>query len=130
MKISKANAAQARRIFALCKDGDKVNGENLRKAVAKISASKPRGYLEILAALKRLVRLEIESQQVTVVSAQELDAATTDRIKADLISKYGSDLSFEFKVDPSLIAGLKIRVGNDVWDGSVKSRLARLAESF
>lgn len=130
MKISKANAAQARRVFALCKDGDSVNGENLRKAVAKLSESKPRGYLEILSALKRLVRLEIESKQVTVESAQPLDDAAAGKIQSDLTARYGNDLSFSFVVNPELIAGLKVRVGNDVWDSSVKSRLDRLAESF
>ena len=56
--------------------------------------------------------------------------ATQDRVKAGLVAKYGDDLNFEFKVTPELLGGMRVRVGNDVWDGSVKSRLDRLANSF
>jgi F-type H+-transporting ATPase subunit delta len=44
--------------------------------------------------------------------------------------KYGVDLAFEFRTNPELLGGLKIRVGNDVFDGSVKGRLDRLANAF
>lgn len=130
MKVSKSQAAQARRIFSLCQVDGKIDGEKLRKAVTKISESKPRGYLELLTGLKRLIRLELESKQVTVTSAQDLDEETVGKLKKDLSSKYGDDLTFDFKTDASLLAGLKVRVGNDVWDGTVASRLKRLAETF
>ncbi len=130
MKVSKSNAAQARRIFNLCMENGAVNGDRLKKAIAKITETKPRGYLELLTGLKRLIRLELESKQVTVTSAHELDAETSDKLKKDLTGKYGNDLVFDFQIDPSLLAGLKVRVGNDVWDGTVASRLKRLAETF
>ena len=130
MKASKANAAQARRIYNLCSSNGSVDGEKLRKAIATLKSTKPRGYLEILTALGRLVRLEIESRQVLVTSAEPLDGATQTKIKSDLNSKHGNDLSFEFKVDPTVLGGLVVRVGDDVWDGSVRSRLDRLAASF
>ena len=51
-------------------------------------------------------------------------------MKGSLAEKYGDDLSFEFKVNPGLLGGMRVRVGNDVWDGSVKTRLDRLSNSF
>ncbi len=63
-------------------------------------------------------------------SSAALDNATVERVKTGLAAKYGQDLTYEFKVTPDLIGGMRIRVGNDVWDGSVKARLARLANSF
>ena len=130
MKVSKTNAAQARRIFSLCQNDGKLDGGKLKQAVSRIKESKPRGYLEILAGIKRLVQLELASKQVTVHSAQPLDDATLNKIKSDLSTKYGNDLTFSFFNDPSHLGGLKVRVGNDVWDGTVASRLKRLAESF
>jgi len=107
-----------------------VNGDKLRKAVAKINETKPRGYLELLTGLKRLIRLELESKQVTITSAQALDDQAADKLKLDLTAKYGKDLVFAFQTNPELLGGLKVRVGNDVWDGTVASRLKRLAETF
>ena len=130
MKVSKANATQARRIFAACSENGSINGEKLRSAVRKIAEVKPRGYLQILDGIKRLVRLENESREVLVESAEELTEETKIQIKSDLSSRYGDDLNYSYKTDPALLAGLKIRVGNDVWDGSVASRLKRLQEAF
>jgi F-type H+-transporting ATPase subunit delta len=55
-----------------------------------------------------------------------VDRAIRAEIEAKLKSKYGNDLSTEFQVDPQLLGGMRIRVGSDVWDGSVRNRLERL----
>lgn len=130
MKVSREAATTARRAFRMCLEGDRVVDENLRKVFKKIAAVKPRGWQAILHELKRLTRLEMERRQVVVESAKPLDSATQERVKAGLVSKYGADLSFEFKENSALLGGMRVRVGNDVWDGSVKSRLDRLANSF
>lgn len=130
MKVSKVASQTARRIFRLCQAGGRLDEQKLALAVRKIATEKPRDYRGILTGLKRLVRLEIERRQVVVESAQPLDAATQQRVAANLTAKYGPDLSFEYRINPELLGGLKVRVGNDVWDGSVKGRLARLAEAF
>jgi F-type H+-transporting ATPase subunit delta len=130
MKIPREAATTARRAFRMCMDGDRLNEDNLRKVFKKIGASKPRNFAAILHTLKRLTRLELARREVVVESSTALDDQSRDRVQAGLHGKYGDDLTFEFHVNPDLIGGMRIRVGNDVWDGSVKARLARLAESF
>jgi F-type H+-transporting ATPase subunit delta len=51
-------------------------------------------------------------------------------LKSSLTLKYGAGLDFQFFVDPSLIGGLRIQIGSDVFDGTVKTRLASLENSF
>lgn len=130
MKISKVAATTARRIFRLCQSEGRLDEAKLTTAIRKLAAEKPRDYRGVLFALKRLVRLELERRHVTVESATELDAASRDRVAAGLVAKYGNDLTFEYRVTPELLGGLKVRVGNDVWDGTVKGRLDRLAQAF
>ena len=48
----------------------------------------------------------------------------------NLRAKYGKDLSTEFKVSPELLGGLRIKVGSDVFDGSVRERLNRLEDEL
>ena len=43
---------------------------------------------------------------------------------------YGNGLNISFTQNPGLIGGLRIKVGSDVFDGSVQARLAALAETF
>jgi F-type H+-transporting ATPase subunit delta len=130
MKISKVASATARRIFSLCQSEGRLDEAKLSQAIRKIADGKPRGYRGILGALRRLVRMEMERRKVLVESAVELDAATRERVSSGLIAQYGSDLTFEYRVNPALLGGLKVRVGNDVWDGSVQGRLDRLAQAF
>lgn len=130
MKVSKVAAANARRLFRFCQVDGRLDEARVRVAVAKLVAGKPRGYRAILFCLRRLVRLEIERRHVVVESAQPLDAAASDRVVAGLASKYGADLTIEYRVTPDLIGGLRVRVGNDVWDGTVKGRLDRFANAF
>jgi F-type H+-transporting ATPase subunit delta len=130
MKISKVANAEARRIFRLCQTGGRLDEAKFSAAIKTVVSEKPRDFRGILSALKRLVRLELERRRVVVESATPLDAASQQRVASGLTAKYGSDLTFEYRVTPELLGGLKVRVGNDVFDGSVKGRLDRLAQAF
>ena len=130
MKIPREAATTARRAFRMCMEGDRLDEDKLRKVIKKIGASKPRNYQAILHTLARLTRLELARREVLVESSTPIDGRTRERVEAGLRQKYGNDLTFEFGVNPGLIGGMRIRVGNDVWDGSVKARLARLSNSF
>ncbi len=97
---------------------------------ARLGEAKPRDYPAILSALQRLTRLAYERRKVTVESAVELDEASQQRVLAGLTKQYGPDLVAQYQINPSLLGGLRIRVGNDVFDGSVKGRLDRFANSL
>jgi F-type H+-transporting ATPase subunit delta len=130
MKISKVAAATARRLFGLCQTDGRLDDAKLRTVITRLVESKPRDYHAILAALQKLTRLELERRKVTVESAVDLDEATRQRVMAGLANQYGPDLVAQYEVNPSLLGGLRIRVGNDVFDGSVQGRLTRLANAF
>ena len=51
-------------------------------------------------------------------------------VKAALAKRYGAGLNFTFAQNPALIGGMRIKVGSDVFDGSIQSRLAQLAGSL
>ena len=130
MKISKTAAASARRLFGLCQTAERFDESKLRTVIARLVEAKPRDYKAILAAIQRLTRLELERRQVTVESAVEVDESTRQRVVAGLAKQYGPDLVVQYQITPALLGGLRIRVGNDVFDGSVQGRLERLANAF
>jgi F-type H+-transporting ATPase subunit delta len=130
MKISKTAASTARRLFGLCLTGGRLDEEKLRAVLTRLADSKPRDYRAILAGLQRLTRLEVERRKVVVESAVELDDATRSRVAAGLAKEYGADLIIQYQINPALLGGLRIRVNNDVLDGSVQGRLDRLAAAF
>jgi F-type H+-transporting ATPase subunit delta len=130
MKVSKVATATARRIFRLSQADGRLDDARLSMALRKLVDGQPRGYRGILHALRRLVRLEAERRHVTVESATALAPAERERVMAGLAEKYGSNLTFEFREDSGLLGGMRVQVGSDVFDGSVKGRLARLSEAF
>jgi len=130
MKISKVAGSTARRLFGLCQVNGRLDDSKLRAVFTSLAESKPRDYLAILAALQRLTRLELDRRKVTVESAVELDEGTRQRVVAGLSNQYGPDLVVQYQINPDLLGGLRIRVGNDVFDGSVQGRLDRLAAAF
>lgn len=127
MKITKDIQAQARRLMRLCMSPEGLLiEENVRKIAAGITASKPRNYIALLTAFTNLVRLEQEARTATITSAVPLSAAEQNDIRTRLNARY-SGLIYEWQVDPTLIAGITVRVGDRVTDASVKSRIERLS---
>jgi F-type H+-transporting ATPase subunit delta len=130
MKVSKVAAATARRLFGLCQTAGRLDETKLRTVVARLIESKPRDYRAVLVALQRLTRLDADRRRVTVESAVALDEASRQRVVDGLAKAHGPNLTISYTVNPELIGGLRIRVGNDVLDGSVQGRITRLANAF
>ncbi|MDQ6621980.1 MAG: ATP synthase F1 subunit delta [Verrucomicrobiota bacterium] len=110
-------------------DGQLDNGRVLN-AVKWLIEKKPRNYRGILDAYKRLVRLEVERRSATIESASALAPEAGRQIEENLKRRYGNDVTTQFMVNPELLGGMRIRIGSDVWDSSVRNRLQRLAEQL
>ncbi len=130
MKISKIAAATARRLYGLCQVNGQLDDNKLRDLVSKLIASQPRDYRAILASIQRLARLETARRTVVVESATPLTAPEGQQVAVGLRKDYGDNLNIEYKTNPELLGGLRIKVGDDVLDGSVAGRLERLSKAF
>lgn len=62
----------------------------------------------------------------TVITAAPISAAQLDRLRAGLAKNYGRDLQINHVVDPSIIGGVRVQIGDDVIDGSVSTRITDL----
>jgi F-type H+-transporting ATPase subunit delta len=130
MKISKEVQAQARRLMRLCIGADGLMNEaTVRQVADKIAADKPRNYLALLTAFTELVRLERAAHTATITSAVPLTAEEQAAITAKLNARQ-SGLSYEWQVDSSLIAGLTVKVGDNVTDASIRTRIEQLTKNL
>ncbi len=80
----------------------------------------------IARAYKQLVDERLGRVQATVTSAQPLDPATAASVQRALEKRTGKRVVITSNVDPSLIGGVVARVGDLVFDGSLKSKLEAL----
>jgi F-type H+-transporting ATPase subunit delta len=130
MKINKEIRRLSRKMLrASFRDGQLDPGR-IASSVDSLIERKPRHYIDILKNYKRLLRFELEKRRARVETVSEMDAAMTSEVVSNLKKKYGADLATDFVVNPELLGGMRIRVGSDVWDGTVRNRLERLEQQF
>ncbi|HWI59150.1 MAG TPA: F0F1 ATP synthase subunit delta, partial [Bacillota bacterium] len=76
------------------------------------------------------IKLDMERRTARVDSATVLPPELQASVQASLAQVYGPGLNLSFAQNPALIGGMRIKVGSDVYDGSVQARLAALQDSF
>lgn len=130
MKISKQARREAKELFRACLIHGLLDEDRARQVVQRVIAEQPRGYLAILTHFLRLVRLDLARRSARIESAVPLPPQSQADVRHHLTRRYGPGLSFAFALNPALIGGVRIRVGSDVYDGSVQARLAALEQGF
>jgi F-type H+-transporting ATPase subunit delta len=86
------------------------------------------GFLPEIARLFQVLKDEVEGTvDVTVTSATVMPEAQREQIAAALARRFGRKVRIHPEVDATLIGGAVVRAGDLVIDGSIKSRLERMA---
>ena len=116
----------ARTLYRLCVVNGDLDGDRVRRVAHRLATSGRRGSLSILGAFRRLVHLHHDRHRARVESATPLGATARDEILADLARVYGARLHVSFDENPELLGGLRITVASDVYDGSIRGRLAAI----
>ena len=106
--------------------GSKASAQTV--AIVGHLVQQPRGrrIAELLSSAASTVADESGLSIATVTTATKLDAAQLDRLSKGLAKSYGRELRINQVVDPALLGGVRVQIGDDVIDGSVASRLKEL----
>jgi F-type H+-transporting ATPase subunit delta len=126
MRVNRKAGRVARTLYRLCLVNGAVDGSRARRVSQRLASCGRRGSLPILVAFHRIVSLHHDRHLASVESAMPLDSPVRDHIRADVLRVYGPGVQTRFTENPGLIGGVRIRVGSDVYDGSLRSRLAAL----
>jgi F-type H+-transporting ATPase subunit delta len=130
MKINKEVRQLGREMLRASFNDGQLDRGKIGSIVQSLIAKKPRRYIDILQYYKRLLRLEIEKRHARIETAAALGQQVAGDVVTRLKRKYGQDLTTDFAVDPALLGGMRVRVGSDVWDGTVRHRLERLQQEL
>ena len=138
--------SQDQALYALVMDGSKDFNERAQALEAALPKDLPAEVKNLVLLLLQENDLDLLDEVGTaltqvgsgqqapikaeVVSAAELSEKDKDAMRAALSKQFGEGLVFTFRVDPALMGGLRVRVGDRLIDTSVASRLATLRESF
>jgi F-type H+-transporting ATPase subunit delta len=130
MKTIKQLESDAKHLYRLCLIDGSLDEDRVLLVVRRVLESKQRGSFALLSHFRRLVKLDCARRTATVESATPLSADLQTSVSSDLERVYGPKLSISFADNPALIGGMRIKVGSDVYDSSVKARLAALERAF
>lgn len=130
MKTAKQTEREARQLFRFCVVGGNLEQSRVRLVTQKVLQSKRRGYLLLLQQFHRLLEHDYARHTAEIESAVPLPSDLRTRVQNGLTDLYGPNLTWFFIHTPALIGGMRIKVGSDVYDSSVRSGIAALARSF
>lgn len=89
------------------------------------------GHLHAIAIAYRQITLRMAGRvEVEVFAAEPLSAEVQESVRRSLASSLGADPILNVTVDPSLIGGLKIRLGDTLIDASVATRLRQMRDAL
>jgi F-type H+-transporting ATPase subunit delta len=120
----------AKQLFRLCFVNGSLDQGRVREVVRRVAESTNRNRFKFLSNFQRLVELDHARHTATVEYATPLSAEMQASVQAGLSRTYGSGLSTTFTHNPELIGGMRIKVGSDVYDSSVKARLTAIQACF
>ena len=130
MKTTRQTKREAKRLFRSCLVNGLLDEARTGQVVQRIVDAKRRGGLSLLSHFQRLVKLDSARHTAEVQSAVPLPEDLRASVQAGLARAYGPGISASFAQNPGLIGGMRIKVGSDVYDGSVRARLAWLEKNF
>jgi F-type H+-transporting ATPase subunit delta len=126
MKATRRSIRAARRLFRACQADGRLDEVRVRQVARRLATSGRRGSLAVLSSLRRMVKLDGDRRRAVVETATSLPDDLRDEVQANLARLYGSGLATSFETSPDLIGGMRIKVGSNVYDGSVRARLAAI----
>jgi F-type H+-transporting ATPase subunit delta len=122
--------ALARQLFRLSLDKGLVSAERVEGVLAYVEKHKPARPVAVLKAYERMIAAELSRSEALVEHAGAVPAAALASISDFLSKKYSRKITAVSRPNPSLIAGLRVHIGDDIYESSVAGQLDALAASL
>jgi F-type H+-transporting ATPase subunit delta len=130
MKTARRIRREAKKLYQLCLIDGLLDEGRTRLVVQKIIEARHRSSMALLSQFQFRVKLDSARHKAEIESAVPVPQDLQASIRSDLARSYGPGMSASFAHNPELIGGMRIKVGSDVYDGSVRAALAALEKSF
>ncbi len=120
----------ARQFFKLSVVDGVLSAERVSGVLEYIELHRPPQTLAVLKAYQRLVTAEFARGRAVVEHAGAITPAALESIGAAMSQKYRRPIAAVARPNPSLLAGLRVRVGDDTYESSVVAQLAALGSAL
>ena len=130
MKQDKRIHRLAKKLTEFAKDErGMVTSERVTEVLEGLRKAKHRHHLLLLRTFQKLIRRAVSEQTAQVQTATQLSDEAVSGLEQKFSNLYGRPIIAEVSINPTLIGGVRVRVGDDVYDETVAGRLERLSAS-
>jgi F-type H+-transporting ATPase subunit delta len=128
MRPSKESQQFARQLFRLSLAEGQVSAERVSAVLAHLSRQPPRQPLAVLRHYQRLITTQLARNSALVEHGGAIDDSLLRSLEAAFTRKYQRPITASARPNLALIAGLRIRIGDDLYESSIASQLAALSD--
>lgn len=129
MAADKQTKLLAKQLFKLSVVDGEVSADRVAGVLGWVEKTQPRHPLALLQLYHRHVANEVAKSRAVVEHAGQVGAATLASIEAAMTKKYSRKVTAVAQPSPALLAGLRVRIGSDIYESSVAGQLAALSAS-
>jgi F-type H+-transporting ATPase subunit delta len=129
MRADKKTKALAKQLFKLSLVNGAVSPEQITGVLGYIEKNVPRHALALLQLYHRAIATELAKSNAVVEHAGPISDTTLQSIEAAMTRKYSRPVAATARPNPKLLAGLRIRIGSDVYESTIAGQLAALSAS-
>ena len=128
MKRDKQISQLAKKLVVLSKDSEGIiTSSTVDQVLSGLKQVQPRRYLALLRCYLEHIRREIALQTAEVSAPSALSEEALKAIEQHYSTIYGRSIRARSITEESLIAGVRVRVGDDLYDASIAGQLSRIA---
>jgi F-type H+-transporting ATPase subunit delta len=127
MAADKKTKLLARQLFKLSLANGQVSADLVSGVLGWVNKHSPRHPIALLQLYQRLITTELAQSQAVVGHAGPLAAGVIAQIEQALTKKYHRPITATATPDATLLAGIRVRIGDDVYESSVANQLASLS---
>ena len=127
MRADKKTKTLAKQLFKLSIVNGAVSPEQVAGVLGYVEKNVTRNALSLLKLYHRAIATELAKSEAVVEHAGPLGTTTLSLIESAMTRKYSRPVTATARPNPKLLAGLRIRIGSDVYESSVAGQLANLS---
>lgn len=116
----------AKELLKISFEDGQFSEERASAVLQSLDKNPPRNYTSVLKIFLKLVKKEVANRTALVEHAGELSSTALSNIESKFSAHYGRKITAVASSNESLIAGLRVRIGCDVYDSSVAGSLREL----
>lgn len=130
MRANKKTKALAKQLFKLSLVNGAVSADQVAGVLGYIEKNVPRHALALLQLYHRAIATELAKSNALVEHAGPISDGTLKLIESALTRKYKRPVAATARPNAKLLAGLRVRIGSDVYESSVSGQLAALSSAL